>query len=129
MFFGGKSKPRITLSQQLAAKPVRLVEARQQRDEKGGASLKVTLKSNGRWNSWLFRVPEGATKTFELDALGLLVWEHCDGKTSVQQIIRKLAKQYNLNLREAQVPTLSFLRTLVKKGLIGMTMPDHNEAQ
>lgn len=127
MFFRRQPKPRITLQEQLSARPVRLVEAEPTPDGKGGATLKVPLRTGGRWNTWLFRVPQGATKTFELDALGLLVWESCDGKTSVQQVIRKLAKRYNLNLREAQVPTLAFLQTLVKKGLIGMTMPGQNK--
>jgi hypothetical protein len=65
-------------------------------------------------------VPPGATKTFEFDAIGVFVWNHCDGRTSVQQIIRKLAAEYRLNLREAEVPTVQFLQTLARKGLIGM---------
>jgi hypothetical protein len=66
----------------------------------------------------VFRVPPGATKTFELDAIGVFVWRHCDGRHTVQQIIRKLATEYRLNLREAEVPTIKFLHTLARKGLI-----------
>ena len=65
-----------------------------------------------------------ATKTFEFDSIGLFVWNLCDGKTSVQQIIRMLAREYRLNLREAEVPTLQFLQTLAKKGLIAMTVKE-----
>ncbi len=125
---GDKTKSRLTLQEQLAARPLPLVEAEIVKRDDGGAKLKVPMKNTGRWSSWLFRVPDGATKTFELDALGLMVWELCDGKTSVQQIIRKLAKRYQLNLREAQVPTLTFLRMLTKKGLIGMSVPDKHQA-
>jgi hypothetical protein len=104
----------------LAARPVR-AEASISRDESGGAKVKVELKGP-RWGGWLFKMPAGATKTYELDELGLFVWDACDGKTSVQQVIRKLAKQYNLNLREAEVATVKFLQMLTSKGLIGITL-------
>ena len=117
----GKSKPAVTRSDALAARPVRAVEATLSRDQSGAGKLKVPLRSP-RLGGWLFKVPAGASKTFELDEIGLLVWDSCDGETSVQQIIRKLAKRYNLNLREAEVSTVQFLQTLTKKGLIGMSV-------
>lgn len=91
--------------------------------EDGGVDLVVTLRQT-KWSGWFFRMPDGAKKTFEMDALGRFVWEGCNGKTTVQQIIRRLAKQYNLNLREAQVATVQFLNMLTKKGLIGMALPE-----
>jgi hypothetical protein len=115
-------KQRLTPPQALSVRPVHLVEATIEKNA-GGGTLKVPIQP-ARWTGWFFKMPEGATKTFELDALGLLVWESCDGKTSVQQIIRRLAKQYNLNLREAEVPTVKFLQMLVKKGLIGMPVKE-----
>jgi hypothetical protein len=104
---------------------VHLVEATLEKTGEGG-KLKVPVRP-ARWTGWFFKMPEGATKTFELDALGLLVWESCDGKTSVQQIIRRLAKRYNLNLREAEVPTVKFLQMLVKKGLVGMPVKEEKK--
>src|SRR5512133_948861 len=103
-----RKKPALTREQSLATRPVRLVDG-DLIESKDGAKLKVKLKQT-RLAGFLLRLPEGATKTFELDALGLLVWKSCDGKTSVKQIVRQLARQYNLNLREAEVPTLAFLR-------------------
>ncbi len=79
--------------------------------------LTVKLKPP-RWSGWLLRMPEGATKTFEFDQLGQMVWDLCDGKHSVQQIARKLAKTYKVSEREAQVATETFLVTLARKGLI-----------
>jgi hypothetical protein len=119
----GKKRPSISKQQALAAKPVQLVKADVTTTEDGGGKLKVSLRHT-RWRGWFFRMPEGATKTFELDALGMMVWTSCDGKTSVQQIIRRLAKQYNLSLREAEVPTIRFLQMLAKKGLVGMAVPE-----
>ena len=113
-------RPQLNPRAALAAKPFHLVAQSilSQRPD-GGANLSVPLRPV-RWARWLLRYSAASTKTFELDAIGLLVWNSCDGHNSVQQIIRKVAKRYNLGLREAQAPTVSFLRTLVKKGLIGM---------
>jgi hypothetical protein len=113
-----RKKATISRHESLAVRPIRLVQAEVEQTGEG-AKLKVPLRQT-RWNGWFFRIPDGATKTFEFDPLGLLVWNSCDGRTSVQQIIRKLAKEYRLNLREAEVPTLKFLQMLVKKGLVGM---------
>ncbi len=117
-----RRKPEVTRHEALAAKPVHLADAALARDEGGGGKLKVSLRPP-KVGGWLFRMPAGATKTFELDEIGVMVWESCDGKTSVQQIIRRLAKRYNLNQREAEVSTIRFLQMLVKRGLIGMSVP------
>lgn len=118
MFFRSK-KPRLSLAQTLSAKPVRLVEGAMTEREDGGGNLKVPMKQM-RWAGWLLRVPDGASKTFELDEMGRFVWDSIDGKTSVQQMIRRLSKRYNINLREAQVSITQFLNMLTRKGLIGM---------
>ena len=116
-----RKQPAVTRDAALGSKPRRLVEVAVVLDEAGGGKLKVPL-APPRWGRWVFRVPPGATKTFELDAIGVFVWNRCDGRHTVQQIIRKLAAEYRLNLREAEVPTVQFLRTLARKGLIGMTV-------
>src|SRR3954469_10458152 len=116
MLFGTK-KPRLSPDDALAAKPLRLVEVEMETDDKGG-KLKVPLKAR-RFAGWIFKVPDGATKTFEFDAIGVFVWDNIDGKTSVQQLVRKLAKKYGLSEREAAVATNQFLQMLGRKNLIG----------
>jgi hypothetical protein len=114
--FGRKRKPQLSRDDALAAKPARAVEAEMKKADDG--SGKLTVKLRKARVAWLFRVPEGATKTFEFDPIGVFVWEQIDGKTTVEQVIRRLAKEYTLNLREAEVPTITFLQTLIGKGLI-----------
>jgi len=121
MIFRSRKQPAVTRDAALNAKPRRLVDVALEPDESGGGRLKVPL-SPPRWGRWVFRLPSGATKTFELDSIGAFVWRQCDGKHTVQQIIRKLASEHRLNLREAEVPTIQFLRTLARKGLIGMSV-------
>ncbi len=118
--FGRTAKPRLTRQQQLSAKPVHLVSGEMVDAADGGGRLTVRLsQSQKRWAGWLFRVPAGATKSFDLDAMGRTVWDQCDGKTTVQQIARRFAKRYRVSDREAQVATEAFLATLARKGLIG----------
>ena len=116
MLFGTK-KPRLSPDEALAAKPLRLVEVEMETDDRGG-KLKVPLKAR-RFAGWIFKEPDGATKTFEFDAIGVFVWDNIDGKTSVQQLVRKLAKKYSLSEREAAVSTNQFLQMLGRKNLIG----------
>ena len=116
-----RKPPRPTKSQVLAGKPVRAPDAKQTDAGGGKWTITIPLRSakTGGWASRLLRVPEGASKSFELDELGKFVFDACDGKTTVAQLIRRLAKQYNLNEREAEVATMAFLNTLARRGLIG----------
>jgi hypothetical protein len=118
-----KSKSRPTPADVLAAKPLRLFAAAPIETSSGQWRLTVPLK-HASWATRLLRVPSNATKTFELDDLGKLVWDACDGKTDVRQIIRTLASRYDLNQREAEVATLAFLRTLMRKGLVGIPVKE-----
>ncbi len=102
--------------QYLAAKPRRLVEAEMVVDENGNGALKVPLSNRG-W--WLFRLPDGATKTFYFDKMGVFVWEELDGRTSLRQLIRKFAQQYKVSDREAAYSIDKFLKMLGQKHLVG----------
>jgi hypothetical protein len=110
-----------TKSDMLAATPVRSDGATEKPAGPGKWNLTIPVRPT-RWASVLLRIPGGMKKTFELDELGKFVWDACDGRTSVRQVIRKLAKRYNLNEREAEVATVAFLQTLTRKGLIAMAV-------
>ena len=114
------SIPRASL---LSARPTRLVEAAIVPTENGGAKITVPLKPR-RVHRWLLKFPDHANKTFELDPIGLFVWTTCDGKTSVQHLITKVARHLSISPREAEVATLTFLQTLTRKGLIGLEVRD-----
>ena len=119
MPFGRQQRPAApTPREVLRAKPVKLVSATIERRDDGSGRLTVPLKPNafGR----LFRLPAGATTNYELDALGLFVWDKVDGKTSVRRIAAGLAERWTLDAHAAEVATLTFLRTLSKRGLVGV---------
>src|SRR5262245_53742903 len=121
VIFGKASKPKATKADMLAAKPVQSPDATERETGEAKWQLTVPLRPK-KWASMLLRVPSGMSRSFELDELGKFVWDACDGKTSVRQIIRKLAKHYNLNEREAEVSTVAFLQTLTQRGLIGLAV-------
>lgn len=103
----------------MSAKPRRLVSSEVVPVEGGGGKITVQLKPR-RVHRLLLRFPENATKTFEFDSVGVFVWGLCDGKTSVQSVIHKVAKHLRISPREAEVATMGFIRMLMKKGLMGM---------
>ena len=106
----------------LAARPAHADGAEEKSIAPGKWQLTVPLKPT-RWASLVLRVPRnGLNKTFELDELGKFVYDACDGKSSVRQVIRRLARRYNLNEREAEVATVAFLKTLTSKGLVAMAV-------
>ena len=114
-----RKKPKTPTREQLMAqKPVKLVDAEMTPSEQGG-KLTVPMQPP-KFARWLGAKSIARDKTFEFDSLGLFVWQQLDGRTSVQQLIRRLAKQYNLNLREAEASTLLFLQMLTKRGLVGV---------
>lgn len=70
-----------------------------------------------RWT----RLPDH--RTVELDAIGTRVLEWCDGQTTVREIIRKLGKEYRLDIRAAEVSFVNYLDTLTRRGIVGLKMP------
>ena len=60
------------------------------------------------------------TRKVELDQLGTQVWNLIDGKNDVHAIIGQFAGMHNLDPKEAEISVVLFLRSLGKKGLIGM---------
>lgn len=128
MLFGSK-KTDLSRQDALNVKPVQLVQGKLVATDAGGMNLTIPLNST-RWSGWLFRLPKGATKTFEMDELGVFIWNSCDGKTSVQQMIRRLSRERKLTLREVEMATLQFLQTLIRKGLVGVPVQhSHNSGK
>jgi len=109
-------------------KPVHLVDAELSIDASGNGKLAVPVRPT-RVARWLIKGAESRRKSFELDPVGIYVWKQIDGKASVEQLIRRIAKQYNLDLRQAEASTTAFLKTLMQKGLIGIPLKRESETR
>lgn len=115
--------PRPSPQRVLDARPVRLFDATPEHVASGEYRLTVPLKPV-KWLTLLTRQAGAFNKTFALDEIGKSVWESCDGRTSTRALIEQLAKRHDLNLREVEVATLAFLKTLMQKGLIGIAVEE-----
>ena len=88
--------------------------------ETPGATLTVPRREDryGQILSRIFQIP--STKTIELDEFGAAVWEKCDGRHSVEQLVVFTSRAYKLNRRQAEVSVVSFMRMLAQRRLIGL---------
>ena len=91
------------------------------REEKEG-KLYVTIHfQRPVWQRFL-GADDICDRTFGLDPYGRQVYESCDGKQSVRQIIARFAKRTHVSQTDAELAVTQFMRTLLTKGLIVMEM-------
>lgn len=64
--------------------------------------------------------PKVRLKKLQLDSLGSEVWGMIDSQRTVQDIIERFAHHHQLSLREAEVAVAQFVRSLGRRGLIGL---------
>lgn len=118
--FTRKPKPLApTREDSLAMRPLRMTDVAMDVDAAGNGKLRVPMRPT-RLAKFLAAKMPARSKTFEFDAVGVYLWSQLDGKTSVEQLIRRIGKQYKLELRQAEASTVAFLKTLMQKGLVGM---------
>ncbi|MDQ2731687.1 MAG: PqqD family protein, partial [Armatimonadota bacterium] len=98
----GSRKPQLTRQEALAAHPVRnnQVEWKEAPDGEVIIIIRPRVDRVAQVLKWIFPPPK--ERQVSLDAVGSEVWRLCDGRTSVDQIIRRMAKRYKLNRKEAE---------------------------
>lgn len=92
------------------------------RTERRDGKLYVTVQF--RRPSWqrILGADAQCERTFGLDAYGQDVYHWCDGKRTVQDVIRRFSGKTRVSLPEAEMNVTRFMRTLLSKGLIVMEM-------
>ena len=70
--------------------------------------------------SWIVRPP--AFRAIVLDPVGADFWTWCDGKTTVEQVVEKFAAKHNLTFHEARVSATNYLKELVRRGALAVTV-------
>jgi len=90
----------------------------------GEATDEVVLRVPRRQDPFfrlLNRLFEGPShKQVILDELGSDVWRMCDGRTSMETLIQALASRHKLERREVEVSLTTYLKTLARRGFIGL---------
>ncbi|KPJ62864.1 MAG: hypothetical protein AMS15_02500 [Planctomycetes bacterium DG_23] len=119
-----RKKPRgLSRDESFATIPVRNQLLEYQEDEEGLVSIKIPRKDTRlvKAMSKMMYVPP--SRVISLDEIGSYVWRMCDGQTTVRQIIDDFRKTHKLSRKEAEIFIVTFLRTLAKKGIIGLAVP------
>lgn len=102
----------------MLARPARAPRVGVKEREDGGLLVTVLLQ-RPRWQRLLGG--EGTMeRSFGLDAVGRQVYEWCDGRSTVADLVRRFAQEKRVHPAEAEAAVTTFLRTLVGKGLVVM---------
>ena len=110
--------PQVDRKQVLRLYPIRNAVVRFEQRRDGVYILIVPIQPRGifGWFSRIFKLPR--EHKIELDEIGSAVWALCDGKHAVETIVQRLAQQYTLERREAELSLFAFLNTLARRGFI-----------
>ena len=131
--------PTLRRSDFLRLKPVRSPMVKWEKNEKGEIKIIIPLKKikeirekvetdkrRKRKKPDLFSkfFPEPKEKRIQLDEIGSVVWELCDGNRTVKDIIDYLYEKYKLLPRESEISLNTYLNSLVKRGLMAFILPE-----
>jgi len=113
-----KKKPDISRSEAMRSKPSKLPVIGVQDFGKNELRVRVRLRHR-RWIKWLGG-PSDYERSFVLDRFGREVYESCDGRTKVEDIVEKFSAKHKVSTAEAEISVTTFLKTLISKGLIAV---------
>jgi hypothetical protein len=74
--------------------------------------------------SWV--VPFREERRVCLDRVGTWVWELCDGRRTVEDMIDAFADRYGLTFHEARIAVTGYIRSLVQRGVLAMALQDES---
>ncbi len=118
-----KKQPSIGREAMFKSKPVRNDGLEWKKTEEEEVAVTLSRDENN-WKikvlSKVFWIPK--SRTLVLDRVGSQVWDMCDGRTTVEAMIRRLSESHKLNLKEAEISLLAYLKQLGKKGLLGFVV-------
>ena len=103
----------------LKARPHQLPPVKsEEKDDK----LYVTVRFKRPGWQRILGADEMCERTFGLDPYGRRVYDSCNGKRTVNSIVRKFAEDIKVSVPEAEMVVTKFMRTLMSKGLVAMEM-------
>ena len=124
----GKSKKSVSRRQMLLSIPVRneAVEWEQVDDQ-----VQITHPFRFRAGAGILARMLGMTKgkTIWLDQMGAYVWKSADGEVSIKELVDMLAREYKLEQSEAYAALMAFLRSMMKRKLLGLQVPRNTELE
>ncbi|HCQ01189.1 MAG TPA: hypothetical protein DIT99_11065 [Candidatus Latescibacteria bacterium] len=122
MAFFRKKSPSLPRRELLRSKPIRNSRLKWEENTDGEVVLAIPRRRTWWLNlvSRVFYVP--SKRTVVLDEIGSWLWSLCDGQNTVDHVITTVRERYKLERKEAEVSTLTYLKQLMEKGLIGLAV-------
>lgn len=68
--------------------------------------------------------PEPRERIINLDKVGSIVWELCDGEKTIGDIVNHLVEKYKIMPEEAELSLNAYFNQLSKRGLVGFIVPE-----
>ena len=91
-----------------------------EKDEAGNAIIRIKVR---RGSGFLSRFqPPVMIKTVKLDEIGTFVLDQVNGEATVLDIMNKFIARFKMNRREAELSTVEFFKSLMKKGVVSMAV-------
>ena len=111
----------------LALRPIRNPDVTWKPQDDPGAPVTIEIPLQRRavpkplvWIATkLARQEPPSVRRLELDPVGSFVWRTTDGSHTVRELIWRLAAEYKLNRRDAEVALLEFMGKLSARNLMG----------
>ena len=117
-----RKQPKIGREAMFKSKPVKNEKLDWEKTE--DEEVIITLTRSESWKirllTKIFWVPK--QRKLVLDSIGSQVWDMCNGRTTVETMIRSLSETHKLNLKEAETSLLAYLKKLGQKGLVGFVV-------
>jgi Coenzyme PQQ synthesis protein D (PqqD) len=89
-----------------------------------GTVLFVPVKRTWWMRLFALILPVRAEKGYALDALGLEVFEACDGTRNLERIIEEFAARHQVRFHEARLSVAQFMKSLTERGLVALAVFD-----
>ena len=83
---------------------------------RSGTSLRLSAPVASGGFRWLLK--REREKAFELDGLGMWVWDRVDGRVTVGELVEVFAATHEVGVAEAEGRVMVFLRVLLQRNLV-----------
>ena len=129
--------PAIVRSEFLKIRPIRNPRLRWEKNESEAVTVIIPLekpveKKETKKESKITKKKKPSPpkeKRIQLDVLGSIVWELCDGEKTVKDIVDSLYEKYKLLPSESEVSLNTYFNQLAKRGLVGFILPEETRAR
>lgn len=114
--------PQVSWERMLAAVPVRNAAATVTRTQRGTVNVQVKGDPMPLLKPIYRLLKVAVQRTVVLDRLGTEMWELCDDRRTVEEVVDIFAGRHRLTFHESRVAVTNYLKQLVQRGVLAMAM-------